>query len=446
MSKIDLDFFEKIIFQQCLQKDSVYLASCIEHLDKSLFKNKDIGVIIDIIKQFYLETDAVPTVTELKIRISTSALKSSLRKAVDDVKELEKDYNDTELIKNTEYFLKQRNYYNLFESSISDFAEKKEIESDEFQKKVEKISAISLIDNLGLDYFGDNQRVVDYLLKTDVLLSTGYVGFDEALGGGLMAEGRAFYCIGGETNVGKSIVLANIAVNIILQNKNVIIYTLEMSEMRYAKRISAILTQIALATLPDHIEDYKKYIEDFKKKHISKLIIKEFPTKSINAKQLYAFTKTLEKKKGFIPNVLLFDYHTLMNPSVKQTAKHAELQYVTQECRGMTYLLNAPGITVAQLNRSSHKSVDPGLDATSGSWDMNSDFDGIVNLSQTDEDRESNIIRYSGKKARDGGKGKSGSFTIDYDTLRLTDDDENVEIDNNGGSIESDMNFDFLNN
>ena len=443
MSKLDLDFFEKVIFQQCLKKDSVYLASCIEHLDKSIFRNKDIGSIIDVVKQFYLDRDAIPTITEIKTRISTPSLKSALANAVNEIKDLDKDHNELELIKNTEYFLKQRKYYNLFETSLTDYAEKKEIESDEFQKNVEKINAISLIDNLGLDYFGDNERVVDYLQQRDLFISTGYSGLDEALGGGLMMDGRALYCIGGETNVGKSIVLANIAVNILLQNKNVLIYTLEMSEMRYAKRISSILTGIAIATLPDNIDNYKKYIEDFKAKYISKLIIKEFPTKSVNAKQLYAYTKTLEKKKGFKPNVLIFDYHTLMVPSVKQTAKHAEMQYITQECRGMTYALNAPGITVAQLNRSSHKSSDPGLDSTSGSWDMNSDFDGIANLSQTDQDRESNILRYSGKKARDGGKGKTGAFNIDYDTLKLTEED-----DGSNGPIEDlplSEDFDFLN-
>ena len=42
MSKIDLDFFEKIVIQQVLKKDNTYLASCVDHLEKELFKNKDI--------------------------------------------------------------------------------------------------------------------------------------------------------------------------------------------------------------------------------------------------------------------------------------------------------------------------------------------------------------------------------------------------------------------
>ena len=185
-----------------------------------------------------------------------------------------------------------------------------------------------------------------------------YRGLDDAFGGGFFKEGRSFYVLGGETNVGKSIVLANIIVNVLMQKLNVVLYTLEMSELRYAKRISSIITGIAMNQLGENISDYKDFIESFKNDYMSRLIIKEFPTKSVNAKQLTAYTRTLQRKKNFNPNLLAFDYHALLNPSIKQTAKHSELQFITQECRGMTYLFDAPGVSVTQLNRSSHKAAN----------------------------------------------------------------------------------------
>jgi len=66
------------------------------------------------------------------------------------------------------------------------------------------------------------------------------------------------------------------------------------------------------------------------------------------------------------------------------------------------------------------------LDTLSGSWDQLADFDGHVNIWQTDEDREANIIRFGGKKVRDGAKGAEGFLTIDYDTLRLSEDDDGI--------------------
>lgn len=429
MAKIDLDFFEKILFQNILKKDTIFLASVVEYLDKKLFRNKDIGEIIDIIKTFYLERDTIPSLTEIKAHLTTAKLKEHFVSAVESLRGLDSSYNQVELIKNTEYFLKQRKYHLLVEKAVEMQSETKEIDSEEIQKELEKIHTISLVDNLGLDYFAETERVIEYLLQKDKFISTGYMGMDNAIGGGMMREGRALYCIGGETNVGKSIVLANVAVNVLLQDMNVIIHTLEMSEMRYAKRISAILTNIALATLPENIRDYKAYIEDFKSKYQSRLIIKEFATKSVSAKHLFAFTKTLERRKNFVPHLQLFDYPALMIPSVRQPSKHTEMQFVAQEVRGLTYVFNSPGMCVAQLNRGSHKAAKPGLDNASGSWDQIGDFDAWVNLAQTEQDREANLLRYSGDKARDGGKGQGGALRIDYDTLRLYDDEHTIGVD-----------------
>jgi replicative DNA helicase len=422
MAKIDLDFYEKVIFYNLLKKDAVFLTSCIDHLDKSIFKHKDIGPIVQLIKDFYLERETIPNHTEIKARLTTAELKTHFKNAVDSVRGLDKDLNEVELVKNTEYFLKQRMYYNLIDSAVTDQSNKKEIDSEEIQKQVERINSISLIDNLGLDYFADNDRVVEFLLAKDNFLSTGYKGFDNALGGGLMAEGRALYGISGETNVGKSIVLANIIVNLLLQNKTVMLYTLEMSEKRYSKRISSILTGIAIATLPDNIHSYKEYIRDFVSTHQSRLIIKEFAAKSVTAANLYAYTAKVMKVKQCKFDAIFFDYHTLLKSGTKQISKHDEIQSIAQECRGLTYALECPGITVAQLNRDSHKQEKPGLNNAAGSWNQISDFDAWITLAQTEIDREANILRYYGDKCRDGSKGNGGIFNIDYTTLRLTED------------------------
>ena len=440
MAKIDLDFFEKVIIQHCLKKDCTYIASIIDYLDKSLFKDKDISEIINIIKTFYLERNCIPSLTELKSRVNTVSLKDSLKKVVGYIKELDSDYNDVELINNTEYFLKQRKYALLTDKIIDEKASKREFNLDDIQKESEKIHSITLVDNFGLDYFSENDRVVDYLQQKDCFISTGYKSLDDAFGGGFQKEGKAIYDIGGETNVGKSIFLANIALNVVLQNKNVVIISPEMSEMRYAKRISGMLTGIAISLLGENIDRYKKEVEQFKKKYNSKLIIKEVPTKGVSAKNVYAYLKKLKDKTGVSPDLLCIDGHALLKPSISQTSKHSELQYIVQECRGISYQIEAPILTVAQLNRASHRSNNPGLDTMSGSWDQLADFDGHVNIWQTDEDRECNIIRFGGKKVRDGAKGAEGYLKIDYDTLRLYDE-ENAPSFNDSVSSGENMNL-----
>lgn len=424
MAKIDLDFFEKVIIQHCLKKDSAYLASIIDYLDKSLFKDEHISEIIDIIKTFYVERNSIPSLTELKTRVNTPLLKDSLKKVVLYIRDLDKEYDDVELINNTEYFIKQRKYNSLIEKIVDEKATKKEFNLEDIQKESEKIHQITLVDNFGLDYFEENDRVVEYLKQKDSFISTGYPTLDEAFGGGFQKEGKAIYDIGGETNVGKSIFLANIALNVVMQNKDVVIISPEMSEMRYAKRISGMLTGIAINLLGESITKYEKDIEDFKRKYTSRFIIKEVPTKGVSAKNIYAYLKKLRDKKGIEPDLLCIDGHALLKPSVSQNSKHSELQYIVQECRGISYMIEAPILSVAQLNRGSHRASNPGLDNMAGSWDQLADFDAHLNIWQTDEDRESNIIRFGGKKVRDGTKGVEGYLNINYDTLRLTEENE----------------------
>lgn len=430
MAKIDLDLFEKVVVQNCLKKDSVYLASIIEYLDKSLFKNANIGNTLQIIKDFYIEQNSIPTFTEIRLRATTLELKESLKEVVKIIQNLDDTvYNNDELVKNTEYFIKQRNVANLTTKIVDEKVNSKEFDLDDIQKEWERIHSITLIDNFGLDYFEDNERVEEYLLQKDSLISTGYIGLDDAFGGGFQKEGKAIYDIGGETNIGKSLVLANIAINVILQNLNVVIISPEMSEMRYAKRISGMITGIAVNALGENIEQYKAEIERYKRKITSKLIIKEVPTKGVSAKNVGAYLKKLKDQKGFVPNLICIDGHALLRPSVNQPSKHSELQFIVQECRALSYVHCAPILTVAQLNRGSHKANNPGLDNMAGSWDQLADFDAHVNIWQTDEDREANIIRYGGKKVRDGAKGGEGFLTIDYDCLRLTEDKDSLPHD-----------------
>ena len=444
MIKIDLDFFEKVIFVNCLKKDSPYLASCIDFLDGDLFKDKNIGAVVREIITFYQENNAVPSNTELRIRIVGTNQKEKLENAVKAIRGLDAEYAEEELIRNTEHFIKQRKLELLLEKVIDERAKDKQVDMDEYQRENEKIQSISLIDNLGLDYFGEFNRVTDYLQTDQKIFSSGYIGFDKAIGGGFFEEGKQFGVIGGETNVGKSIVLANIICNVLLQNKNVLLYTLEMSEMRYAKRLSSILTGIALSLLESEINNLKEYIDDFVNQYKSRLIIKEFPTKGASAKTLLAHSGLLKRRKSFEPNLIAFDYHALLRPSVQQQAKHSEMQYITQECRGLTYLVGAPGISVAQLNRTSHKSESPGLNTIAGSWDSIADEDFHANIWQTDEDREASFLRYIGAKARDGEKGISGFWNVDYDTLRLHEHiDPSDEIANLDRSVSQVISNDF---
>lgn len=428
---LDLDFYESIIIYNCLKKgNEEYLASCIEYLEPSIFNNTDISKLIGIISKFYLDTNAVPNLTEIKAKIIDSNLKESYLNIIKSFKTLDRDYNLSELVKNTETFIKQRLLCKCLEESAQEKISKKIIDEARALKEFDKIASISLIDNLGMEFLNETDEFCAKLEQTDSFISTGYEWLDKEFGGGLFKEGKCIYCIAGETNIGKSIVLANIGTNILLQGLNVVIITLEMSEFRYAKRIASMMTGIAMMDLVSKKDEFVEFVTKVKDRSPARLFIKEYPTKQVSAKHVAGYLKKLERQKGFHPDIIILDYHTLLKSSIPQGSKHGDMQYITQESRALSYIFNAPVLSAAQFNRSDGNLNSPDLNRIAGSWDMLSDVDYLVSIWQTDEDREAEIIRWILKKARDSARNVDHFWNVDYQTLKLTESSDNRFADN----------------
>lgn len=440
MSQLNLDLYEKIIIYNCLKTGGEeYLSSVVDHLDSDLFNNKDVSIVVSLIKDFYISNNRIPNKTEIAARINNKSLELSFKKLLQEFKDLDKDYSQSELIRNTETFIKQRSLLKSLEASMEEYTQTKEIDEIRAIKDFDKIQSISLIDNLGMDFIGDTDSFVEKLGQTESFISTGYTWLDRELNGGLYKEGKAMYAFAGETNVGKSIVLGNIASNVFLQSYNVVIISLEMSEFRYAKRLASMLSGISQIDLVGKKDDYVEFINTQRKNNNGRLFIKEFPTKQITAKHVSGYLQKLNRKKGFSPDVIILDYHTLLRPSVPQGSKHADMQFITQECRALTYLFEAPLVSAAQLNRSDGNTTGPELSRIAGSWDMLSDLDYLVNIWQTDEDREAEILRWEIKKGRDSDRNVNHYWNIDYSTLKLSDEDSENSIFSTQSEIMEDI-------
>ena len=81
------------------------------------------------------------------------------------------------------------------------------------------------------------------------------------------------------TGVGKSLFMCHVAASTLLQGKNVLYITCEMSEEKIAERIDANLLGVniqEIADLPKQIFESK--VNKLMKKTQGKLIIKEYPT------------------------------------------------------------------------------------------------------------------------------------------------------------------------
>lgn len=225
--KLDSEFYETVIAYNMLT-DEPYLASIIDHLQQKYFENKDIANIVGLITDFYSKRSAAPTLTEIKSYLTDENMKKSFRVVVSMFDNFDKNFNRSELYENTEKFLKEKAvYHTLLE--VADQTDK-EVDTSEILSKFEKACGVTLSTDIGLDYFNELDRHITDLTTVDSTISSGWSWLDEKLDGGFLENGRAIYVFAGETNIGKSIFLGNIARNIADQGKTVLLVSLEMSE------------------------------------------------------------------------------------------------------------------------------------------------------------------------------------------------------------------------
>ncbi|NBW57032.1 hypothetical protein EBR43_04470, partial [bacterium] len=413
MGKLDLDFFETVMVYKCLS-DETYLASIVDILELRYFKNKNNRDVFNIIKDFYAKRGTKPTLTEIKSYLNTDELKTSCKTVVNSFIDLDKKFNNDELYTNTEIFLKEKAVYHTMMDTVDDIG-KNTIDTSSILNKFDKACNISLATDTGLDLFPDIEKVIQDLNKEDNYISSKWKWLDERLGGGFLESGRSIYVFAGETNIGKSIFLGNVAVSIASQNKTVLLITLEMPEMVYAKRLYTNITKIPFNHLKPECITLKNQIEGYTaEKPGAKILVKEFPPSTITTNHLKAFIKKITSK-GLKIDAIVLDYINLLHTTLG-TNTYERIKYCTEQLRALSYVFNCPIISATQLNREGYNTSDPGLNTISESMGLAATADVIMSIWQEDTDRELGVIKLGIMKNRFGTNFGHCIMRIDYST------------------------------
>lgn len=359
--KLDLDFFETVLLFNALG-DQEYLSSIIGYIEPSLFNDKNIGKVMGRLSEFFLERGTVPTLTEIKARLSSEEDRKALTEVKPKLSQIEGPFNKDELIQNTEKFLKERFVYKTILNVAEKFSEQS-FKLEEALVEFEKAYNISLKENLGHWYFEDIDKHVKELTAVYKPIPTGWKFFDDKTEGGFFPKTLVVFA--GQVNVGKSIVLGNIATNMLLANKNVLLISLEMSEFMYSKRISSQLTQIPHGDLKTYTEELKEQVKHIKKTVEGNLIVKEFPPKSVTVRHIDSYITKL-KHKGFVPDIVVIDYVNLIHPIAKNLNSYESVKEVCEHLRGLSFKYDLPVISATQLQRC--LSVDTDVSMADGSY------------------------------------------------------------------------------
>ena len=419
MSKLDLDYFENILIYKSLT-DSGYLASIADFVKPEYFKNKSIASIFDIIKDFSEKRNKLPTATEIKSYLVSDEQKESFKELVKSFSDIDNTLDKDELYDNTEQFLKEKAVYHTMLNVAEDVSSGK-VDTSVVLDKFEKSCNINLVTDLGLDFYGDVDKLIDDLNSVERYVPSKWEWLDNCLGGGFLEAGKALYVFAGETNIGKSIFLGNIASNIAEEGKNVLLVTLEMSELLYARRICSNVTKIPMKELAQNSSSIKHGMSN----EDGKIFIKEFPPATITANQLKAFIKKFEEQ-GIKLDAIVLDYLNLMHSTVGNNS-YERIKHVTEQVRAMSYLFNCPIISATQLNRAGFDTDNPDLATISESIGLAATADAIISIFQNEEDRGIGVIRLGMMKNRYGPRGNTQAMRIDYSTLTIEQADD-IEI------------------
>lgn len=418
----DKKLFEKVFIYNCL-KDPLYLETIIDHTKPSFFENEKIRTVYSVIHSYFCLHKKIPNPTELNIHITDEDIRKSLKDVIISFNDIDKTYDKDVLLNITEKFLKEKTVFQTVQKTAV------EIQSGDFDtskifKEFEKACNISLVHDHGVDYLENIDKHCEDLLKTFETISTGWSWLDDKLGGGFMKNGKALYLFFGQTNVGKSIFLGNIATNVLEQNKTVVLISMEMSEEVYAKRLSACISDIPMSDLKEEIPNLKKYLNDYKNNHEkSKLIIKEFPPKSVTPTHIKTYLHRL-LRKGIKPELIVIDYLSLISSGTKGLNSYESQKEVAEQIRSLSYDFECSIVTAVQTNRSGYGDNQPELESTSESMGIAHTVDAQISIWTSEEDKDLHIIHMGVVKNRFGPRDCQTILEIDYPTLKLKEPDD----------------------
>lgn len=297
------------------------------------------------------------------------------------------------------------------------------------EKLIKDAIQISLNKDMGTDYFADPRSRLENLKNSNGQISTGWPSMDRKLYGGFnRGELNIFAAASGG---GKSLFLANLAVNWALAGLNVIYFTFELAENLVAMRIDSMITGITTREIFRSLDDVELKVK-MVGKQAGSIQIKYLPSGK-NCNDLRAYLKEYQVKKSHKPDVILIDYLDLMMPlSVKVSPSDLFVKdkYVSEEIRNLAMESQTITVTASQLNRAAVEEIEFDHSHISGGLSKIMTADNVIGIFTSRAMKERGKYQIQFMKTRSSsGVGQKVDLDFDMDTLRITDSGEDSDYE-----------------
>ena len=432
MEKIETTILRNLLF------NNEYCRKVLPFIKTEYFENLHEKVVFEEICKFIVAYEELATKEVLLIETEkrTDITEDTYKTICDYVSKLDDGHADLEWVTDTtEKWCRDRAIYlALMESiKIADGQDEKK-NRDAIPSILQEALAVGFDNNVGHDYLNDFEKRYDFYHKKQERISFDLDYFNKITKGGMPNKTLNIALAG--TGVGKSLFMCHVAASVLLQGKNVLYITLEMSEEKIAERIDANLLNINIKdieTLPKIMFESK--VNAIAKKTQGTLIIKEYPTASAHSGHFRALLNELQLKKSFRPDIIFIDYLNICASSRYKgnlsVNSYSYIKSIAEELRGLAVEMNVSIFSATQTTRSGSTNSDPDLTDTSESFGLPATADLMFALISTEELEQLGQIMVKQLKNRynDPTANKRFVIGIDRSKMRLYDVEQNAQSD-----------------
>lgn len=288
------------------------------------------------------------------------------------------------------------------------------------EKEIRDAILISLNRDLGLRYFEQVDERLERLQRESNTVSTGWTDFDELLYGGLSFKELAL--VAANSGGGKSITLANLGYNFLVQGYNVLYISLELDQDTIGQRYDTMFTGVSRRDWKQHVSEISTRVKNVGTQ-CGVLDIVQLAAGS-NANDIRAYLKEFYLHYDMLPDVILVDYLDEMSPNEKISADNIWLydKFCARELRQIMVDYNAIGVTASQLNREAVKAAQHDHSHIAGGISKINIVDVFWTVVMTSTMQASGDAAFHFQKTRNSdGVGNTVWMHWDGKYLRLTD-------------------------
>ena len=410
-----------------LLNDSDFCKKTLPFLQEEYFHDRVERAVFRSVKGFAEEYKGIPTKEALLISLQndTSLNEDEFKRCRDVVGEAAKfPKQDTQwLVDTSEKFCKDKAIYNAILQSIQIIDGKDKVHTPHALPEIlSKALAVSFDTNVGHDYLEDYEKRYEFYHRVEKKIPFDLEMFNVVTKGGITPKTLNIIMAG--TGVGKSLFMCHHAAACLMQNKNVLYITLEMSEERIAERIDANIMDITMDDLANlSREMYENRLKSCTRGVMGRLIVKEYPTSAANVGHFRILLDELRMKKQFTPDIIFIDYINICSSARFKSGNtinsYGYVKAIAEELRGLAMERDVPIVSATQVNRGGYSSTDVDLTDTSESFGLPHTADLMIALITTEELEKNGQIMVKQLKNRYNSKGANKKFIVGLNYAKM---------------------------